>query len=85
LFPELTNRLSGFVMRRYFKVAEPLPPTSGNLFSTVDYGMSTNGGFKIPVRTKAYQKYIAGALLAGIVAGFYLFNSRNNGLINRHL
>jgi len=85
LFPELTTRLAGFMMRRYFKVAEPLPPTSGNLFSTVDYGMSTNGGFKIPVETKAYRKYIAGALLAGIVAGFYLVNSRNSGLINRHL
>ena len=72
LFPELTPKLTGFVMRRYFKVADPIPSTSGNLFNTVNYGMSSHGGFGLPGKPKAHRKYIWGAVAAGLVAGFLL-------------
>ena len=74
LAPELMSKAVGFVMRRYFKVAEPIHSTSGNLFNTVDFGMSTHGGFGVPGEPKAHRKYILGALGIGISLGFYLFN-----------
>ncbi len=76
IFPEIMTKATGFVMRRYFKAAEPIASTSGNLFNTVDYGMSTNGGFGLPGEPKAHRKYILGALVTGLAAGFYLFNKR---------
>jgi short-subunit dehydrogenase len=73
LFPELLTNLTGRVIRRYLKNAPEIAPTDGNLFTTVDYGMSTHGGFGLPGEPKAHRKYIAGALLAGLVAGWALF------------
>lgn len=76
LFPELTNKLTGLMMRRYFRSADRMTPTSGNLFNTVDYGMSTNGMFGSNSSHKPYRKYVAGALIAGVAAGFFLISSR---------
>jgi hypothetical protein len=76
LFPELTPKLTGFVMRRYFNVADDIPATSGNLFNTVDYGMSSYGGFGLPGEPKAHRKYLAGVLLMGLAAGFYLVSAK---------
>jgi len=77
LMPEFTTKIAGSVMRRYFKHAESISPTSGNLFNTVDYAMSTNGRFNIPPEPKPYRKYLAGALIAGIAAGLFIMNARN--------
>jgi hypothetical protein len=81
IFPELTTKLSGFVMRRYFKNADSLPPTNGNLFNTVDYAMSTNGGFSFSVPAKTSRRYLAGAaIFAAVVAGsavIYLKNKKH--------
>ncbi len=63
-------------MRKYFKSAEPTPSTSGNLFNTVNYGMSAHGGWGIPGKPISISKYVAAGLLAGFIAGFYLFGSR---------
>ncbi|MFA6083140.1 SDR family oxidoreductase [Mucilaginibacter sp.] len=76
LFPELTTKITGTVIRKYFKTAKTIVPTSGNLFNTVDYGMSTNGGWGIPGKPKAHRKYIAAGLAAGLVAGFLLVGLR---------
>ena len=73
-FPELTTKITAMVMRRYFQAAEPIGLTDGNIFTTVNYGMSTHGGFGLPGKPKAHRKYIAGAALAGLAAGFLLFN-----------
>jgi short-subunit dehydrogenase len=73
LFPELLTKLTGFVIRRYLKNAEPIALTDGNVFNTVQYGMSTHGGFGLPGEPRAHRKYIAAALAAGLAAGFYLF------------
>ncbi|WP_374951071.1 SDR family oxidoreductase [Mucilaginibacter sp.] len=76
LFPELTTKITGMVMRKYFKIAKDIAPTSGNLFNTVDYGMSTNGGWGIPGKPKAHRKFIAAGLAAGLAAGFILTGFR---------
>jgi short-subunit dehydrogenase len=68
LLPELMTKMTGGVMRGYFKTAKPLPPTSGNLFNTVDYGMSTHGGWGIPGKPKAFKKYLGAALAAGLIS-----------------
>ncbi|MEO3406797.1 SDR family oxidoreductase [Mucilaginibacter sp. CAU 1740] len=72
LFPELMTKATGFVMRRYFKSADPIASTSSNLYNTVDYGMATNGGFGLPGEPKTHRKYIVGALSVGLALGFYL-------------
>jgi short-subunit dehydrogenase len=72
VFPEFTTKITGFVIRRYLKNAEPIALTDGNVFNTVDFGMSTHGGFGLPGKPKAYRKYLAAALLTGLAAGFYL-------------
>ncbi|GAB3922047.1 SDR family oxidoreductase [Mucilaginibacter myungsuensis] len=76
VFPELMTKATGFVMRRYLNSADPIPLSDGNVFTTVDYGMSTHGGFGLPGAPKAHRKYIAGALLVGIAAGSLLFFRR---------
>lgn len=72
LLPELTTRLTGAIMRRYFKNAAPISSTSGNLFNTLNYGMAPYGGFGLPGKPKAHRKYIAGALATGLIAGVCL-------------
>lgn len=71
--PELMTKMTGFVMRRYLNSADPIALSDGNVFTTVDYGMATHGGFGLPGAPKAHRKYIAAALLTGLAAGLYLF------------
>lgn len=73
LFPELLTKMTGGVMRGYFKTAQALPPTNGNLFNTVDYGMSTYGGWATPGKPRSYKKYLTAALAAGLLAGATAF------------
>jgi hypothetical protein len=72
------TKATGFVMRRYFKSADPIASTSGNLYNTVDYGMATNGRFGQPGEPKAHRKYILGALSVGLTLGFYLTKGRRS-------
>jgi short-subunit dehydrogenase len=72
LFPELTTRLTGKIMRKYFKKADDRPVASGNLFNTVNYDMNIHGGFIQPKRPHTRRKYIIAALLAGVGVGLYL-------------
>jgi hypothetical protein len=76
IFPELTTKMTGMVMRRYLNAADPIALSDGNVFNTVDYGMSMHGGFGLPGEPKAHRKYILGALALGFTAGFYLFKHR---------
>ncbi|RZM04891.1 MAG: SDR family oxidoreductase [Pedobacter sp.] len=78
LFPELTTKIASAVMGSYFRVAKPLPLSDGNIFNSVKYGTSIHGGFGIPGKPGAHRKYIAGAILTGLVAGFFLLQKRNN-------
>jgi short-subunit dehydrogenase len=76
LFPELTTKITGSVMRKYFQAADPIALSDGNVFTTVDYGMSTHGGFGLPGEPKAHRKYIAGVLLSGFALGYYLISKK---------
>ncbi len=75
ILPEITTKLTAVVMRNYFKIAADIPSTSGNLFNTVNYGMSTNGssGISGNKKLRKAESYIAGAVAAGFIAGFLLF------------
>lgn len=76
LMPEITASITGMVMRRYFKNAAKVGPTDGNLFITVEYGMSIHGGFGLPGKPRAHRKYMIGALAAGLAIGFACFGNR---------
>ena len=76
IFPELTTKMTGAVMRRYFNAAAPIALTDGNVFTTVNYGMSTHGGFGLPGEPKAHRKYIAGVMLTGFALGYFLVSGR---------
>jgi short-subunit dehydrogenase len=76
IFPERTTKMTGFFMRRYFKQADEIHPTSGNAFNTVDFGMSTNGGFGLPGEPRAHRKYLLAIGLAGLAAGYFLTAKR---------
>lgn len=76
VLPELMTKMTGFVMRRYLKSADPIALSDGNVFTTVDYGMSTHGVFGLPGEPKAHRKYIAGVLVAGMALGFYLVSKK---------
>ncbi len=75
LLPETMVKLTGAFMRRYFKRADDMPPTDGNLFTTVDYAMSTHGGFNRPPYQLKTTKYLGVAMVAGIAAGLLLVNA----------
>jgi short-subunit dehydrogenase len=77
VFPELTTKVTGFVMRRYLNSADSIALSDGNVFNTVDYGMATHGGFGLPGEPKAHRKYIMAALMTGLAAGFYLIKKNN--------
>ena len=72
VFPELMTKATGLVMRRYLKGADEIALSDGNVFTTVDYGMSTHGGFGLPGKPKAHRKYIAGTLLTGLAITAWL-------------
>ncbi|QKJ32902.1 SDR family oxidoreductase [Mucilaginibacter mali] len=74
--PEFMTKMTGLVMRRYLKSADPIALSDGNVFTTLDYGMSTHGGFGLPGKPKAHRKYIAGVLVAGMALGFYLVSKK---------
>ncbi|QEC74746.1 SDR family oxidoreductase [Mucilaginibacter ginsenosidivorax] len=76
IFPELTTKMTGFVMHKYLNMADPIALSDGNVFNTVDYGMSTHGGFGLPGEPKAHRKYIAGVLITGLALGIYLVSKR---------
>ncbi|QEM12470.1 SDR family oxidoreductase [Mucilaginibacter rubeus] len=76
VLPELMTQITGLVMRRYLRSADPIALTDGNVFTTVDYGLSTHGGFGLPGEPKAHRKYMAGVLVAGMALGLYLMSKK---------
>jgi short-subunit dehydrogenase len=72
LFPELMTAMTARVIRAYLKKAPEIEFTDGNIYSTVNYGMATYGGFGLPGKPRAHRKYIAAAMLAGLAIGAFL-------------
>ena len=61
LAPEVTGRIMGSMIRRFFlKSGPPAEPFDGTLFKPVREGVGTRGGWGLPERRRARQ----GALLA---------------------
>jgi short-subunit dehydrogenase len=70
LFPRFTTRATATVIRNYLDIAEPIAETSGNLFNTVDFGMSTNGNSI--GRIKPRRKLLAAGLITGLAVALLL-------------
>ncbi len=70
--PQVMTNITGKVIQKYIKNADSTSPTDGNLFDTVDYGMSVRGGFGLPGQPRSYRKYIAGAAAGLAIAALLL-------------
>lgn len=57
-------------MRKYLNQSGELPLTDGNVFTTVDYGMATHGGFACRASRKRTEIYRGG--FAGGACGWGL-------------
>lgn len=68
--PRLLRRGTAWFMERYFKNAEPLPLTPGNVLLPVDYGTSIHGGWNSQADAAARKK--TALLVAGVVVGLLL-------------
>lgn len=66
LAPELMVKLTSLLMRGYFKSADRMPRTDGNIFNTVDYSMSTNGNARPRLSNSTKQQIRVGLICAGI-------------------
>jgi len=77
--PELMTKLTGMMMRGYFKNADPIGVTDGNIFNTVNYSMSTNGNARPRLSPHTKRMIAGGVLLAGLGLVVYrlLTNNRN--------
>lgn len=68
-FPVLSRNLTAQFIKTYLRHADPIDPTSGNLFEPVQYGSSIHGGWSMEARTKE-RKLAKRLFLAGIAIGF---------------
>jgi len=66
LAPELMVKFTGLLMRGYFKKADPIAKTDGNIFNTVDYSMSTNGNARPRLARSTRQQIAVGLVMAGV-------------------
>lgn len=71
VFPEWLTKGTGKIMRHYFDHADGIQKNEGNVFETVEYGMSTNGSTKHPATAR--KKMLVTGVLAGLAFGLYLF------------
>ncbi len=76
--PKLTRNLTALFMRTYFKDADDVTVTSGNLFEPVDYGTSIYGGWNSPADAAVRKQRLvaAGLLFAGVTAGLWMMNKK---------
>ncbi|ACU57651.1 SDR family oxidoreductase [Chitinophaga pinensis] len=78
LAPEWMSKMTGLLMKGYFKVADPAEKTDGNLFQSVDFSMSTNGNSR--PRLTPHGRRMLGLGLAGaaIGLGLYMLSGKRN-------
>lgn len=77
LVPRISRNVTASFMETYFRQADTIPVTSGNLFQTVDYGTSIHGGWNSTADAEKRKKTVTGALLvAGLAAGLLLLRRR---------
>ncbi|MGV3510101.1 MAG: short-chain dehydrogenase, partial [Sphingobacteriaceae bacterium] len=74
-FPNLTLGLTSKIMEGYFKRADPMPSTTGNVLSPVKYGSSIEGGWQYLLKKKAIPlARKAAVLLAGLSVGLLILS-----------
>jgi short-subunit dehydrogenase len=75
VFPRLSRRITAGTMETYFKHADPIEQTDGNLFEPTDYGTSIHGGWRTypSPRSKALGNAL---LVAGLSIGLLLLGRR---------
>lgn len=69
--PELMTKFTSLLMRGYFNTADAIAKTDGNIFSTVDYSMSTNGNARPRLSRETKRQLTTGLLFAGV--GFFMY------------
>jgi short-subunit dehydrogenase len=74
-FPVLSRNITAKVMETYFKKADHIPHTPGNVLETVEYGTSVYGGWSLAPNQK--KSILSKSLLAaGLVLCFAVFNKK---------
>lgn len=78
LFPGITTTITKGVISTYLKHARAAQQTSGNIFNTLAFGNSVFGGWGLPGKPRAHQKYIAaGLIITSAVSLMLLKKSRS--------
>ena len=75
LFPGVTQRILVRLMDFYFKRAKQVPVSDGSLFESNNTDTGISGGWRSPY-TKRITLIASAAVVAGIVAGFYMFRRK---------
>ncbi|RYZ19467.1 MAG: SDR family oxidoreductase [Chitinophagaceae bacterium] len=76
LFPGITRRVTGGMIRTYLRNADPTVHTPGNVLETVDYGTAVDGGWRSTgLKPKPQTQRAALAVVAGL-AGLFLLGRR---------
>lgn len=75
LFPSLSRKITASTMEMYFKHADPIKNTDGNLFEPAEFGTSIHGGWRTPPSPR--QKALTNVLLmAGLTVGLLWLSRR---------
>jgi short-subunit dehydrogenase len=75
--PELTVKITGLLMKTYFKRAAVTETTDGNLFNTVNFAMSPRGNSRPHLKPGTVRLLKTSVLLAGIGIAVYLIAGRS--------
>ena len=62
LFPAIARNITKKVMNIYLKNADPAPPTAGNVFQPLDYGISIHGGWNLTTSRDSRKKTLLTSL-----------------------
>lgn len=72
ILPGFSTTVTKAVISTYLKQAKQASKTNGNLFNTLAFGTSVFGGWGLPGRPRAHQKYLAAGLLLTSTLGLLL-------------
>jgi short-subunit dehydrogenase len=70
--PTLTLSITARVMERYFKNAELIKETSGNLFESVEHGTSIHGGWNKAKNENVSRIALGTLLVSSLLAGYFI-------------
>ncbi len=76
LLPGLTVKVTKAVISGYLKQAKSAEKTNGNAFNTLAFGNAVFGGWGLPGKPKAHQKYLATGLIFTAAIGMLLLRNK---------